>query len=79
MITYLLIMLFMFFICYVTCVIISFTIFMAVIVTLVIAMGFVILLSFIFCAVVIATLAWIVYHVGMIWLIYQLFDDDGDR
>ena len=41
MITYLLIMLFMFFICYVTCVIISFTIFMAVIVTLIIAMGFV--------------------------------------
>ena len=76
MITYLLIMLFMFFICYVTCVIISFTIFMAIIVTLIIAMGFVILLSFIFCAVVTATLAWIIYHVGMIWLIYQLFDDD---
>ena len=32
--------------------------------------------SLIFCAVCVATLAWIIYHIGMIWLIYQLFDEE---
>ena len=46
MLTYLLIMIFLFFVCYVTFVLISFTIFMAILVTTVVAMSFVMLLRY---------------------------------